>query len=147
MNEFLDDLADVELSPEETREVLRRLAVEEFGGTANTRIRDIAELSSVGPEAIARIVAELRGNAGWRNDVDARLRKQNEVIEDLKLRSVKIADRIESITEAPRQAHQGEPLTYRRLSWPEKLHVSKVLLGMLIGLILIFWLASAFGLR
>lgn len=73
-NDFLDDLSAKELSAEETRQVLRRLAQDEFAVTDRATVADLAELTGVRTESIGRILAELRGEtwAEWRESVDAK---------------------------------------------------------------------------
>lgn len=75
MNDFLDELGAMELAPEETREILRRLAVEEFGGAEAFRVRDVAEVAEAPIQTVARILAELRGETlhAWKAQIETRL--------------------------------------------------------------------------
>lgn len=75
MNDFLDELASMELSDGETREVLRRLAHDEFQVSARTRLSDISELTGVPVDAIGRMVADIRGEAwsDWRTRIESTL--------------------------------------------------------------------------
>lgn len=75
MNDFLHELGSMELAPEETREILRRLAVDEFGGADVSRVRDVAEAADTPINTVARILAELRGEtlATWKAQIETRL--------------------------------------------------------------------------
>lgn len=63
----------MELSEGETREVLLRLAYDEFQSGARTRISDIAELTGVPVDAIGRMVADIRGESwsDWRTRIES----------------------------------------------------------------------------
>lgn len=78
MNERLEDIASLNVSPDETREILRRLADDEFGGAGMAKVQDLAEVSGVPVETIARIVAQIReeSDLAWRQDVEAKIAKQ-----------------------------------------------------------------------
>lgn len=58
--ETSEELLNEEVTPDELREILRRLGQREFGGSPNSTIRDIAEGTSADPLVIGRILAEIR---------------------------------------------------------------------------------------
>jgi len=103
MNDHLSDIANLELNPEEVRTILRRLAIDEFGGSENSRVRDVAELSGTSPEVIARILIEIRSehHEDWKRRVEATL--------DLQRRHIDLL-------------HQSEMKDNPGLEWPSNNH-------------------------
>lgn len=72
MNDFLEELARLEIEPEEVREILRRLAREEFQMSDKATVLDVAEATSSTPETIGRILADIRGKpwAEWKREIE-----------------------------------------------------------------------------
>jgi hypothetical protein len=54
------NLLDEELTKDELSEVLRRLGRWELGGSESSTIRDVAEATSADPQAIGRLLADIR---------------------------------------------------------------------------------------
>lgn len=87
MNDFLEQLAHEEVHPAEVREILRRLAIAEFGGPEHATIADVAEASGTSPETIGRILADIRGTSWtqWRHTIETTLAAQSNRIRQLEL--------------------------------------------------------------
>lgn len=106
MNDYLSELAQTEVSPEETRQILQRLAFEEFGGSENSRLGEIAEVTGASPEAIGRILADIRGESEdeWRQGIESRL--------DLHARQIEYMRQADSRS---RERHEDSPIGPRQL--------------------------------
>lgn len=92
MNEFQEELGQIEVEPDEVREILRRLAFAEYGGPEQTRVADIAETTGTPPETIGRILADIRGTPWeeWRERIDATITHHEERIETLETRPASV---------------------------------------------------------
>ncbi len=55
-----EELLAEEVTDAELREILDRLGQDEFGGSGQSRVGDIVELTGIPPEAIGRILADIR---------------------------------------------------------------------------------------
>ncbi len=56
----MEELLLEELTPDEVREVLQRLGSEELGGSENSRVLDVVELTGTEPVQVGRILADIR---------------------------------------------------------------------------------------
>lgn len=135
MQGFGSELGDVEVTADEVRLILRRLAREDFGGTDNARIGDLAEVTETSPEGIARILAEIRGTPWneWRASVDSELSDKTRKLEDLERK-------IEGMPNVERSG-------YRSATPSEQKLISRILITILVivygGMIVSFLMGGA----
>ena len=85
MNDFYEDLARKELSQEELRDMLHRLAREELGGSDLPTVGSVAEATGATQETIGRILADLRGEQwdAWRSQFESTTQEHKQRIEAL----------------------------------------------------------------
>lgn len=85
MHDFSEEVASETLRPGELRALLDRLAIQEFGAPDEVRVRDVAEMAQMTPEAVGRILADLRGESfeAWRARFEATLDQHGKRIEYL----------------------------------------------------------------
>lgn len=109
MNDFLEELARVELSPEEVREVLRRFAAEEFQTSNRATVLDVAEATGANPEAVMRVLAELRGKPWleWKREIESSIREHSRRLKALESISRKAPARAESDVELYERVERG----------------------------------------
>lgn len=81
----LEELLHEELTGEELRELLERLGAEEFGGSENSRLRDVVELTGQEPLSVARVLADIR-KEDWEERFGSILEDHSERIERLERR-------------------------------------------------------------
>lgn len=83
-----EQLLAEEITDAELREILERLGQDEFGGSGQSRVADIVELTGIPPEAICRILADIRKDEwekrfGLRQDrMEARVDHHEKVLKD-----------------------------------------------------------------
>lgn len=106
MHEFLEEVAKETLSPEELRELLRRLAVTEFGGPEQTHLSDVAEATSTSVETLGRMLAQIRGETleAWRNRFESTLASHQERLASLE----RDRDSVQQLTDPVRLYEQVE---------------------------------------
>lgn len=78
----LDELLEEELTGSELSELLERLGAEEFGGSENSRLRDVVELTGQEPLSVARVLADIR-KEDWEERFGSILEDHGERIERL----------------------------------------------------------------
>lgn len=138
MNDFLEQLAAEPLEPSEVRLILERLAVEEFGGPDRPTIGEVAEVGNTSPEAVGRILAQIRGTTleSWKRSFEGRLDGHDE-----RLR------RLESAKQTVTPSFAGLKPTYRQpkieLS-TDRLIISSVA-GIIVVIALVVWIRGVSG--
>lgn len=88
IHDFAEEVAAEPLQVGELARLLRRLALEEFGGAELPYVRDVAEMAQMSPEAVGRILADLRGESfdAWRARFESRLDQHGQRLASLELR-------------------------------------------------------------
>lgn len=94
MNDFYDELAKEELSGDELRQVLQRLAREELGGSDLPTIGSVSEATGANGETIGRILANLRGAEweAWRTRFESTAREHKQRLEALEAKPKSAAE-------------------------------------------------------
>lgn len=109
MNDFLEELARVELTPDEVRAVLRRFAAEEFQTSEKATVLDVSEATGANPEAVMRVLAELRGKPWleWKREIESSIREHSRRLKALESISRNAPTRAESDVELYERVERG----------------------------------------
>lgn len=119
MNDFLEQLSAETLEPSEVRSVLERLALDEFGGEDHPTIGDVAEAASTSPEAVGRILAQIRGTTleAWRSQFEQRLDSHDERLRKLESKSTSVIPTFIGTKPTYRQPEAGTEKETRVVAW------------------------------
>lgn len=147
MNDRLSELANLELSREETREILRRLAIDEFGGSEHPRVGDIAELAGTPPEVIGRMLADMRGetNAGWKVQVEDVLDRHSKDIERLRQAAERAAYVSDYEVRDRLERERGHKATFRPFTKKERERILTFLAFAAFAIAFLYFFLSAIG--